>query len=414
LTTQLVDAKSRSLLWSGEFEGTRGAYIDLVREAANGLCSWLRPRASPLALPKGASSSEAELALRRGQYFQNRYNNLHKMEDFELGLEALQQALEIDPSLAEAAALIAFLYGSRWEAGDQNAPAEIDRWARRAVALDPGNSLAWMTTAWAREANSPEDVTGILEYSLKAAILGTREAICQHALGSSFDRVSTHLSLVAFREAIKLDPLYFYPYNAVVMNLWHLGRPEEALPAAESMIRLEPDSFGWSLKWVLLQELDRTEEANPIFERAFTVAEPFPLVYDSLPAYLALRRPDIAPPDALENALHRLDSPDNHPLRARWVALYLLPPAISTGQVDLAFRIINRLEERKIQLPYDLITLSPVFDPIRNDERFAVILTKARSRFETYLELLDDARARGELPPYLEQPLDELRIRLGM
>ena len=122
----------------------------------------------------------------------------------------------------------------------------------------------------------------------------------------------------------------------------------------------------------------------------------------------------IAPPDALENALHRLDSPDNHPLRARWVALYLLPPAISTGQVDLAFRIINRLEERKIQLPYDLITLSPVFDPIRNDKRFAVILTKARSRFETYLELLDDARARGELPPYLEQPLKDLRVRLGM
>ena len=82
--------------------------------------------------------------------------------------------------------------------------------------------------------------------------------------------------------------------------------------------------------------------------------------------------------------------------------------------MDLAFRIINRLEEREIQLPYDLLALSPVFGPVRDDVRFQTVLTEARPRFETYLELLDDARAGGELPPYLEQPLDGLRIRPGM
>jgi serine/threonine protein kinase/tetratricopeptide (TPR) repeat protein len=413
LTTQLVDAESRNLLWSGEFEGTRGTYIDLVRKAADGLCSWLRPRASPLVLPKGALSSEAELALRRGQYFQNRYNNLHKEEDFELGLEALQQALEIDPSLAQAAALIAFMYGSRWEAGDQDAPAELERWAKKAMELDSRNSLAWMTKAWAREITSPENVTGILEDSLKAAMLGPREAISQHALGSSMDRVSTYLSLAGYREAIKLEPLYLYPYNAVAIDVWHLGRPEEALHPVETVIGLEPNSFGLATKWVLLQELGRNDEADLIFERAFAVAEPFPLVYDSLPAYLALRQPDIAPPSALEQALHRLDDPENHPLRARWVATYLLPPVISTGQRELAFRIISRLEERKIQQPYDMLMLSPVYEPLRDDERFQVVLAKARSRFETYLEILDAARARGELPPYLEQPLADLRTDLG-
>lgn len=370
----------------------------MVREPANGLCSWLRPKAALLVLPKGTSSSEAELALRRGQYFQNRYNNLHKMEDFNLALEALKRALEIDPSLAQAAALIAFLYGSRWVAGDQAAPAELERWASRAIALDPGNSLAWMTTAWARESNSPEDVTGNFEVTLKAANLGPREAISQHALGSSFERVSSRLSLVAFREAIKLEPLYLYPYNTVVMDLWYLGRPEEALPLTEAMISLEPDAFGLATKWVLLQELGRAEEEDLIFKRAFAVAEPFPLVSEPLQGYLALRQPADAPPDAIELAMSRLSDPGYHPFRARFVALYHLPPAISIGQVDLAFRVIEGLEERQQLLPYDLLMLSPIFDPLRDDQRFAIVLAKARSPFETYLE----------------QPLDDLRTELGM
>ncbi len=112
--------------------------------------------------------------------------------------------------------------------------------------------------------------------------------------------------------------------------------------------------------------------------------------------------------------MSRLGDPDYHPFRARTVAWYLLPPATSTGQLELALRIIALLEERQQPLPYDLLMLSPVFDPLRDEERFAVVLAKARTKFGTYLELLDAARTRGELPPYLKQPLTDLRMQLGM
>jgi tetratricopeptide (TPR) repeat protein len=395
----------------------REAYIDLVREAAGGLCSWLRPRASLPSPPKAMTSAEAELALRRGHYFQNRYNNLNKMEDFNLGLEALQQALAIDPSLAQAAALIAFMYGNRWEnTGDEEASSELERWARKAIDIDPGNSLAWMTATWVREIVSPEDITGQLQGSLKAAMLGPREAISQLQLAVALERASIHLSLVAIREAKEVDPLYLYTHNGEALYLWLLGRPEEALPMAESIIRLEPDSFGLEWKWRLLQELGRTEEADSIFERAFALAESSLSLFgpEIMLAHLALNRPDIAPPGALENALHLLDDPEISPWRARFVAYYLLPPATRTGRLDLALRLIDRLEGRQVPLAYDLLTTSPVFDPLRDDVRFTAVVATARSRFETYLELLEAARARGELPPYLEQPLDDLRTRLGM
>jgi tetratricopeptide (TPR) repeat protein len=367
-------------------------------------------------LPKGTLSSEAELTLQRGQYFLNRYNNLRTNEDFELALETLQKALELDPSLAQASALIAFMYGARWEGetGDEEDAAELERWARKAIEINPDNSLAWMTMTWVREIASPEDVAGILEDSLKAAMLDPRESISQLQLAVALERVSIHLSLVAIREAEQLDPLFLYTYNGEVLYLWLLGRHEEALPLAETMIRLEPDFTGLPWKCRLLLELGRTEEADRISDRAYALAEDRMILPEVLPAYLALLQPDVAPPSALENALNLLDDPNTHPSRARWVAYILLPPATRTGRVELAFRLIDRLEERQVPLSYDLLMKSSVLDPLRDDERFQIILAKARSRFETYLEILDAARARGELPPYLEQPLEDLRTELGM
>ena len=62
------------------------------------------------------ANSEAELALREGTYFLNRFNNSHQSEHFDLAFKALQHALALDPRLADAAGQIAFLHRLKWEA----------------------------------------------------------------------------------------------------------------------------------------------------------------------------------------------------------------------------------------------------------------------------------------------------------
>jgi hypothetical protein len=61
-------------------------------------------------------------------------------------------------------------------------------------------------------------------------------------------------------------------------------------------------------------------------------------------------------------------------------------------------------------------TLDPRLESLRQDNRFKPILEKFREDFVYIMKVLDQVRARGELPRYLEAPfadlLKKLEIRL--
>ena len=84
LNVQLVEPRTRRLRWSHQYEGPRGQYLDVVRQAADGLRQVLRPDASPVVASAALTkNSDAELALRRGQHYEDRYNNRHDQADFD-------------------------------------------------------------------------------------------------------------------------------------------------------------------------------------------------------------------------------------------------------------------------------------------------------------------------------------------
>jgi len=61
---------------------------------------------------------------------------------------------------------------------------------------------------------------------------------------------------------------------------------------------------------------------------------------------------------------------------------------------------------------YDFLMLSAVAEPIRQRPDFDRIIADARVEFEQGLQVLEEARARGEFPAYLEQPLADLKQQL--
>ena len=133
LNVQLVEARSRRLLWSKEYDGQRNEYLELAREASEGLRDAIRPEAAPVTQASLLSAqSEAELSIQRGQHYSNRYNNLHRAEDFELARASFQHALESDPKLARAAAEMAWLYEFRFESGAPPTEVipQIELWAQ--------------------------------------------------------------------------------------------------------------------------------------------------------------------------------------------------------------------------------------------------------------------------------------------
>ena len=157
LNVQLVDARSRRLLWSRDFEGRRDDYLALARGAAEALRGAVRPQAVPVVPQTTTSSSEAELAYQRGLYHFDRYNNQHEKADFDQSLAAFQRALTLEPKMADAAACIAWLYEFAAESGapvEQMLP-EVRRWGQRAIDIDDRNSRAWAVLAVAELIGTP-------------------------------------------------------------------------------------------------------------------------------------------------------------------------------------------------------------------------------------------------------------------
>jgi hypothetical protein len=87
----------------------------------------------------------------------------------------------------------------------------------------------------------------------------------------------------------------------------------------------------------------------------------------------------------------------------------LVSPALALlGRTDESIRILLRGVEAGIPPPYDFLLYEPSFQPLRGDPRFAKVLAASRDEAAKIARILGEARSRGELPAYLDGPLDDL------
>ncbi len=164
INLQLIEPRSRRVLWSSQYEGTRGSYNEMTRQAADGIREVLRPVSTTIASSNTlASTSEAELAFRQGLHYSYRYNNQKNTADFDAAFKSFKRALDLNPKFADAAAEIAWLYGFKSQADNQPDKwiAEANRWSRQALAINDRCSKAWSGLFGSGLADS-------LEYGLRA------------------------------------------------------------------------------------------------------------------------------------------------------------------------------------------------------------------------------------------------------
>jgi len=414
LNVELVDAATRKVRWGKQYEGPRETYNDLARQAAEGIRLAVKPGASPV--PTSTVSTEAELAFREGTFFSNRYNNLHHPPDFDAGLAAFKRALQSHPSLAVAAGQIARLYLFKFEGeGDTSgALKESESWARRALGIDPRCGEAWSALSLVEQfATHPDPERGI-DYAVKAVAFAPRSAWVHEALGMWVSNPgSASLFVAASLRSFELDPFLLNAACNAAAGLCCLGRPSDALPVVDRALLVQPDvPYGLLMRGFVLTRLGRSEEAKSTLRRCQAAATASYLLgelWRQIRFALAVAQRDNSTGQALARQILAsvLDSHASANLIGN-ATNFAAPALARMGRKDDAIGILERSVEIGVPPPYDWLLIDPDIQLLRGDPRFAKVLAASREGAAMVARVFGQSRTRGELPPYLNQPLDEL------
>ncbi len=416
LNVKLVEFPSQKVRWAGQYEGRRATYNALLREAAEGVARALDPGSAGLAPPGGpAPGSETELALKEGLHYSTRFFAYNQRPDFERARDAYERALKAEPASAQALGELAFLWVFRsWQgAGDlPECTVQVERYARRALALDPRTGIAWAALAQAETGRRPSSLERRLEYAIRAA---NPKAI-QPDFGAALAGTSGGpiLMTAAGRLAFKMKPLEPLWGAMGAYGLTWQGRPKEALQLLERVLAVEPGfRFGLAAKAEALVGLGQLAEAEDLLKRCEPGEHELTVdaeLWRQARFELALAQGDAATANRLADRAARLWlKPGDEGLDLN-AACTMPPGLVRLGRREEALRM---LEFAMHHLPcaegFFWVLDHPDLRPLHGDPRYERLRAQGKRDMDLSLDALQAAFDRGELPAAFRPALAELR-----
>jgi serine/threonine protein kinase/tetratricopeptide (TPR) repeat protein len=419
LDVKLADARTRDQRWSRQFEGTAGEYRGMILRAADGIRDYLSP-ASPSVIVSGGNSanSEAELAYQRAKFVSIRYANTHRAEDFDLSMAAFKQALQFDPKLAVAYASIAGLLIMQMGQVTIQKPAflEIEGWARKALEIDPKCGIAWQALAGLEQILPELDWKKSLELSLKGAFYDPGSAWAHNNLFVSGQAIS--LDVLCLQEAVRLDPIQVGPVDNLSLVYCPLGRAEESLANIERTLQVEPNApytnCPKAISLIYLGRLKEAAEPMKLVEGFVKEKKLSPIWLTIVKHAFLVQENDLAKEASTLTEIRKtVDEMFASGMELGNYGLFIPPLLARHGHEDLAFHILEKSIETGPGI-HDFFRVFPDLRRIKDDPRAVRILASCRPKFEEALKVYADARRRGELPKYLEKPLEELMKEMNI
>jgi tetratricopeptide (TPR) repeat protein len=407
--------------WAKQYEGTRDRYNSLAREAAEAVVRAILPDSgASAAVPTPATSSAAELALQQGDYETRRWWSTADKADLDRARAAYHQALELDPSLALAAVGLANLRMRQYvnEGGAQQALQEAESWTRRALGIDPRCGPAWAALSDVEGLRPRPDPERGLDYAVKAVAFAPGDASGHASVGSWASAPgSFSVAAAAMRHSFELAPIHAdFAANAASF-LTILGRPEQALPLIDRALRAEPGHvFAPIVQAYALIRLGRLEEAATALQRceaAATARQKQGEIWREAKLRLAVAQRDIVTAEALARQVVALALDPQADSLTVYNAMDACGPLAQMGRTDEAMRILRRAVDVGAAPAYDWLSTDPDIQLLRRDPRFSEVLAASRDGAAMVARVLGQARSRGELPKYLEEPLEDLQKLLS-
>jgi TolB-like protein/DNA-binding winged helix-turn-helix (wHTH) protein/thioredoxin-like negative regulator of GroEL len=240
---------------------------------------------------------------------------------------AAQKALELDPEIARAHAVLADVYLARWQWTD--AEAEYDR----ALELNPNDAAAHL---------------GLAQWLL-----------CQGRMEEA---------LAWARRGRELDPVGVSGAR-IAWILFQARRYDEATHELRSVLAVRPDDADalWILGFALIAK-GRSEEAIPVLEKTVSLM-------DRSPGSIELLATAYAHAARRMEALRLIDELKGRRQTSYVPAGALINPYLALGDYDQAFAWFERAYQEQSNI-LRFLKVHPFFDPVRADPRFADLLRR--------------------------------------
>lgn len=242
--------------------------------------------------------------------------------------QAAQRALELDPNLSEAHALLGVVeLGSwRWD--------QAEKHFQRAIALNPSNADAYQ------------------RYTQLLTARGDHER-----------------ALVAIQKAQQLDPLSPPVHTTAAANYYYAGRYEECMEAARRVLELQPGS--WAAQLFLgasHSRLGHAADAEKHLREALTSSKENPFVLGSLGRHLARAGKKEEARKVLKELERRAKT--EYVAASLPAKLYFL-----LGEPGQGFTWMEKAFAQRDQ-SLNFLKVDPDYEPIRKDPRFRRLLER--------------------------------------
>jgi TolB-like protein/DNA-binding winged helix-turn-helix (wHTH) protein/Flp pilus assembly protein TadD len=366
ITAQLVRADNGYHIWSESYDRDLSDVLKMQDEIAIALVRALKIEVSP---PQGL---EARPALRNTEAYALYLHGLHDtdrndQQGFEQARSDFQRALDLDPTFAEAAGVLASTYA--WGASVGFMPpavgfAQARSAAEQAIKLDPNNPIAYSVLG---------DIHNTFDWDWSAADRDLKRTLTLAPNNPVALQIASRQSLTMGRwddalnlatASLALDPLDVGGYYWLSTVQLRRGRLADAEAAIRSALEIAPSfPFGpYALGVILLARSQPQAALTAFLKEPLEAAR----INGSAMAYFALGR-----------------KAESDAALAQMLKGYAgIPFGIATiyafrGESDEAFKWLDRAYEQKDQFLYR-IKFAPEFDKLHDDPRYKAFLKKMK------------------------------------
>jgi TolB-like protein/cytochrome c-type biogenesis protein CcmH/NrfG len=364
VTAKLISSRNGSNVWSQTYDRNLSDVLKMQDEIAIALVRALQIEVSPLQGLEGRSAlrnTEAYALYLRGQHDLDRDDQ----QSWDQARSAFQRALDLDPTFAEAAGLLASTYALQASAGYLPPGVGFEqarRAAEHAIKLDPNNPIAYSVLG---------DIHNTYDWDWPAADRDLKRTLTLAPNNPVALEIAARHSLTMGRwedaltqttAALELDPLDVGGYYWLSKAQLQRGRLAEAEAAIRRALEIAPRFiFGpYSLGGVLLARNQPEAALAAFLDEPIEVAR----LNGSAMAYFAMgRKADSGAALALLETKYA-----NYPFGIAEVYAF-------RGESNEALKWLDRAYAQKDIFLYNL-KFSPPFQNLREDPRYKAFLKK--------------------------------------